>query len=41
MSNVAYDDQALWEEDYERQRREFDKLNEPYELKRQRGKTKS
>ena len=32
MSNVAYDDQASWEEDFERQRREFDKLNEPYEL---------
>ena len=34
MSNLAYDDHASWEDDFERQRREFEKLNEPYELKR-------
>jgi cell division protein FtsB len=35
MSNVAFDDQISWEEAVEQQRREFDKLSEPYELKRQ------
>jgi hypothetical protein len=34
MSNIAFDDKTSWEEDFERQRREFGKLNEPYELKR-------
>jgi hypothetical protein len=34
MSNVAYDEQASWEEAIEKQRREFEELNKPYELKR-------
>jgi hypothetical protein len=35
MSNVAFDDQASWEEAIEKQRREFEELEKPYELKRQ------
>src|SRR3984957_21248129 len=35
MSNVAFDDQVSWDQAVERQRREFDKLSEPYELRSQ------
>jgi hypothetical protein len=35
MSNVAFDDQVSWEEAVEKQRREFEELNRPYELKSQ------
>jgi hypothetical protein len=35
MSNVAYDEQSSWKKDFERQRREFEELNKPYEFKRQ------
>ena len=35
MSNVAYDEQVSWEEEIEKQRREFEELDRPYGLKRQ------